>query len=193
MHPATTMRMAARRRHARVVGSVRPALGVLGLALTIMAAGAPAAGANLIYNPNFAGGLSGWRTVVVSHGADPGYPHVLALGKLFEPLRKCDRAQRGHHFLQMNVPAGAAAYVEESIIVPVHPGRLTFRTWGALDPVKVTISLVSGPFLRPLLKYTPPLLLASATTCSRLRPRRVSLDVSRFTACLVAIALPSSH
>jgi hypothetical protein len=145
--------------------------------------------ANVIFNPSFAQGLEGWNTVVQSKGALPGYPHILALKRLFAPVRKCDRAQRGHSFLQLNVPAGAAAYVEQEIIVPVHPGRLRFVTWGGHAPVKVTVSIHSGPFGRRLLTLTPPALLVSPTDCSKLRPRAVSLKMGGFSGQAVALRI----
>jgi hypothetical protein len=156
-------------------------------ALTLVLA-APAR-ADVIFNPSFAQGLEGWKAVAQAKGALPGYPHILALRRLFEPLRKCDRSQRGHPFLQLNVPAGAAAYVEQGIIVPVHPGRLRFRTWGGYAPVKVTVSIRSGPFGHPLLTFTAPALLASPAGCSKMRPRIVSLKMGRYAGQAVALRI----
>jgi hypothetical protein len=45
------------------------------------------------------------------------------VASLRDNLRRFDSVQLG-------------AYVEQEIIVPVNPGRLTFRTWGDLEPVK---------------------------------------------------------
>jgi hypothetical protein len=159
----------------------------LGAATAAALALAAAAQANVIYNPSFAQGLQGWRAVAQATGGLPGFPHILALHGLFEPLRKCDRAQRGHPFLQLNVPAGAAAYVEQSIIVPVRPGHLRFRTWGGHAPVKVTVSILSGPFARRQLTFTAPALLASPGGCSKMRPRMVSLGMARFAGQAVSL------
>jgi hypothetical protein len=170
------------------------AIGALATCLGLGAAGAPAAGANIIYNPNFAYGLQGWHTMVQAKGSEPGYPHFLALPTPSEPIRKCDRAQRGHHFLQLNVPAGAAGYVEQSLIMPVRPGRLTFRTWGGAEAVRVTVSIVSGPFVRRLLAYTPPDLVAARSGCSGKRPRIVSLNVAQFAGQAVGLRIrATSH
>jgi hypothetical protein len=159
-------------------------------ALTV--AQAPAAGPNVIYNPSFASGLRGWRTVVVAKGRDPGYPHILALSTPREPLQKCDGAQRHHPFLQLNVPAGASGYVEQGIIVPVTPGRLTFRTWGQLERVNVTVSVTSGPFVHRLLSYAPPLLEASPSRCSGMRPLTESLNVTRYAGQAVGLRIQAS-
>jgi hypothetical protein len=145
--------------------------------------------ANAIYNPSFTQGLEGWKAVAQAKGTLPGYPHILALKRLFAPMRKCDRSQRGHAFLQLNVPAGAAAFVEQGIIVPVHPGHLRFRTWGGRAAVKVRVSILSGPFLHPQLTFTAPALLASPTSCSKLRPRTVSLNMDRFAGQAVALRI----
>jgi hypothetical protein len=159
----------------------------LAAAAALSAALAGAARANVIFNPSFALGLRGWRSVAAARGALPGYPHILAPPALVEPLLKCDRRQRRHRFLELNVPAGAAAYVEQSIIVPVRPSHLTFRTWGGLAPVKVTVSVLSGPLVHRLLTYTAPALLASPVSCSTVKPRTVSLGMSRFAGQAVSL------
>jgi hypothetical protein len=159
-----------------------------GAAALSLAIAAPAR-ANVIFNPSFAQGLEGWKAVAQAKGALPGYPHILALKRVFEPLRKCDRSQRGHPFLQLNVPAGSAAYVEQGIIVPAHPGHLRFRTWGGRAPVKVTVSIRSGPFAHPLLTFTTPALLAGPAGCSKMRPRIVSLKMGRFAGQAVALRI----
>ena len=143
--------------------------------------------ANVIYNPSFAQGLEGWKAVAQAKGALPGYPHILALKKPVAPLGRCDRSLRGHPFLQLNVPAGAAAYVEQGIIVPVHPRHLRFVTWGGRAPVRVTVSIRSGPFARPLLTFAAPALLTSPTGCAKLRPRALSFPMGRFAGQAVAL------
>jgi hypothetical protein len=152
---------------------------------------APAA-ANVIFNPSFGSGLSGWRTVVQAKGREPGYPHILVLTTPREPLLRCDRAQQHHHFLQLNVPAGASGFAEQSIIVPVRPSRLTLRSWGQLEPVQVTVSVVSGPFVHRVLSYTPPPLEAAPSGCSGKRPLTESLDVGRFAGQAVGLRVQAS-
>jgi hypothetical protein len=170
-------------RAARRGGTAAAAIAAFALAL------AGPVWANAIYNPSFAQGLEGWKAVAQAKGALPGYPHILALKRLFAPLRKCDPSQRGHPFLQLNVPAGAAAYVEQGIIVPVHPGHLRFRTWGGHAPVKVTVSILSGPIVHRQLTFTTPALLASLTGCSQQRPRTVSLKMGRYAGQAVALRI----
>lgn len=173
---------------------MRFTVAIAALAATFLVAVAAgwAQGANVLYNPSFAHGLRGWRTGVVARGSQPGYPHILVRAAPSEPLLKCDRAQRGHRFIELNVPAGAAAFVEQSIIVPVHPSRLRFRAWGQLEPVKVTVSLLSGPFTRRLLSFSPPLLQASPTSCSGAMPIGESLSVARFAGQAVGLRIRAS-
>ena len=165
------------------------ALATLAASCALIAAAPPRASANVIFNGSFGSGLRGWLTKAVARGREPGYPHVMMLTTPREPLLKCDRAQRHHHFLQLNVPAGASGYVEQGIIVPIRPGRLTFRTWGQLEPVTVTVSMVSGPFVHRLLSYTPPLLEASPATCSGKKPIAESLDVARYAGQAVGLRI----
>jgi hypothetical protein len=163
------------------------------LTLGLIGLGSPAlAGTNVIYNASFANGLRGWRTIVLAKGTEPGYPHILVLATPFEPLLKCERSQRGHRFLQLNVPAGASASVEQSIIVPVNPGHLTLRAWGQLEPVKVTISLLSGPFAHRLATFTPPPLQASPSTCSKRKPLRESLSIARYAGQALSLRIQAS-
>ena len=161
----------------------------LAVAAVLSLAFAAPARANAINNPSFAQGLEGWKAVAQAKGALPGYPHILALEKPVQPLGRCDRSLRGHPFLQLNVPAGAAAYVEQGIIVPVHPGHLRFVVWGGRAPVKVTVSIRSGPFAHPLLTFTAPALLASPAGCSKLRPRTLSFRMARFAGQAVALRI----
>jgi hypothetical protein len=169
--------------------TLRRRSGALAVAAALGLGLAAPARANVIFNPSFARGLEGWKAVAQAKGALPGYPHILALKRLAAPLRRCDRAQRGHPFLQLNVPAGAAAYVEQGIIVPVHPRRLRFVAWGGRAPVKVVVSIRSGPFGHRLLTFAPPALLGSPTGCSKLRPRTVSLKVGGFAGQAVALRI----
>jgi hypothetical protein len=168
------------------------AIGALTMSVAPVMAQAAAGGPNAIYNPDFAHGLRGWRTVVVARGTDPGYPHISVPRAPVEPLLKCVRAQRGHPYLELNVPAGSNGYVEQDIIVPVNPGRLTFRTWGDLEPVKATISIVDGPIVHKLLSYTPPPLQATPTSCSSHRPITESLDISRYAGQAVGLRIQAT-
>jgi hypothetical protein len=164
----------------------------LAVSLVPMVAEASAGGPNVIYNPSFHHGLSGWRTAVLARGTDPGYPRVSVPRTLAEPILKCDKAQKGRPYLELDVPAGAAAYVEQDIIVPVNPGRLTFRTWGDLEPVKASISIVDGPIVHRLLSYSPPALQASPVGCSGLKPITESLNMSRYAGQAVGLRIQAT-
>jgi hypothetical protein len=181
--PATSTR---RRRRAAAAGACCLTLAFAGLGRLAWA------GTNAIYNAGFSNGLHGWRSAVLARGTQPGYPHILVLDTPFEPLLKCERSQRGHRFLQLNVPAGASASVEQSIIVPVNPGHLMFRAWGQLEPVRVTVSLLSGPFVHRLVTFTPPPLQANPTTCSGRRPLRESLSVARYAGQALTLRIQAS-
>jgi len=162
------------RRRLRVI-----AIGALVIGVA-WAAEAFAAGANAIYNGAFGTGLHGWRVVVVAPGTLPGYPHISVVRTPREPILKCEREQRNHPFLQMNVADGANGYVEQDIILPAEPGQLRFRAWGELEPVKVAVSLIEGPIIHRLLTFTAPALLASPTSCSGRSPLAESLNVARY-------------
>jgi hypothetical protein len=168
------------------------AIGLLAMSVVPVAAPAAGGGPNAIYNPDFAHGLRGWRAVVVARGTDPGYPHISAPRAPLEPLLKCERGQRGHPYLELNVPAGSDGYVEQDIIVPVNPGRLTFRAWGGLEPVKASISIVDGPIVHRLLSYTPPALQATPTSCSSHKPVTESLNISRYAGQAVGLRIEAT-
>jgi hypothetical protein len=153
---------------------------------------ASAAGTNVIYNSSFSHGLRGWRAVVLARGSDPGYPRISVLRTPAEPILKCDKGQKGHPYLELNVPDGASGYVEQDIIVPVSPGRLTFRTWGDLEPVKASVSIVDGPIVHRLLSYNPPALQASPAGCSGLKPITESLNMTRYAGQAVGLRIQAS-
>jgi len=167
-------------------------IGALAMSVVLVVAKAAAVGPNVIYNPGFRHGLHGWRAVVVARGTYPGYPHISVLRTPLEPMLKCERAQRGNPYLAIGVPGGADGYVEQNIIVPVKPGRLKFRTWGDLEPVKATISIVSGPVVHRLLSYNAPALQASPSSCSSLKPITESLNMTRYAGEAVGLRIQAS-
>jgi len=176
------------RRQLRII-----AIGALVLGVAT-AAEAFAAGPNAIYNGAFGHGLHGWRVVTVAPGTLPGYPRISVVQTPREPILKCERKQRNHPFLQMNVPDGANGYVEQDIILPAAPGQLRFRAWGDLEPVKVAVSLVAGPIIHRLLTFTVPALLANPSTCSGGRPFAESLNVARYAGEAVGLRVrATSH
>jgi hypothetical protein len=168
------------------------AIGVLTVSVVPMLASAASAGTNVIYNPGFGHRLNGWRAVVVARGSEPGYPHISVLRTSSQPSTNCGGGQRGHPHLQMDVPGGADGYVEQEIIVPVKPGRLTFRTWGQLEPVKVTVSITPGAAAHRLLSFIPPALQASPSGCSGLKPITESLNMTRYAGEAVGLRIQAT-
>ncbi len=181
--------MSGRRRRSRVRAT---AIGALSVSVVAMPAATAAAGTNAIYNPGFGQRLDGWRAVVVARGSDPGYPRISVLRTPSAPSLNCGGGQRGHPHLQMDVPAGADGYVEQAIIVPPKPGRLTFRAWGQLEPVKVTVSVVPGTGAHQLLSFDPPALQASPSGCSGLKPITESLNVTRYAGQAVGLRIQAT-
>jgi PASTA domain len=158
------------------------------LTLGAMPAGsAGAAQVNAISNGEFSQGLSGWSTQVISPGSYSGYPHFRV-----ETEAKCEPAQSGNPFLEIDVPGGAAGYVQQQVAVPSAPGPLTFRTWGNLEPVQVTISAVQGSVVKTLLAYSPPTLQGSVASCSGAKPIPESLDVSAFAGKSIDLRLEAT-
>jgi hypothetical protein len=174
-------------------GRRRSAVAAVGAsAAAAMAAPALVFAANVIFNPSFGHGLHGWRSAVVARGSLSGYPHVSAPRTPVEPLLKCERSQRHHSYLQMDVPGGSAAYVEQSVIVPLNPTHLKFRAWGDLEPVKVTVSIVNGLRVRRLLSFTAPTLRASPIACSKRKPVTESAGVARYAGQAVGVRIEAT-
>ena len=163
-------------------------------AAVLVAAGVPIANAvtasaapskNAIMNGNFAAGLSGWSSVVVAAGGFAGYPKfavVTSNSPGWSWMSRCGRSQGTKPFLSIDVPGGAAGYVQQRLTVPKKPGRLTFRTWGNLDRVQVTISIVTvrDKLVHKVLTYSPPTLQGMTTSCSGRGPATESVSLSAF-------------
>jgi hypothetical protein len=92
----------------------------------------------------------------------------------------------------MEVPGGSAAYIEQSMIIPVNPGRLTFRTWGDLEPVTATLSIVDGPAVHRLLSFMPPGLRASPGSCSHRQPITESVNMARYAGQNLGIRIQAT-
>lgn len=154
-----------------------------------LATGAASAQANVISNGEFSQGLTGWPTQILSSGSYSGYPHFRVITEA-----KCEPAQAGNPFLEIDVPGGARGYVQQQITVPAAPGPLTFRTWGNLEPVQVTISAVTvaGGAVHTLLAYSPPTLQGSVAGCSGAKPVTESLDVSALAGATVDLRLEAA-
>ncbi len=162
-----------------------------GLALATLLIGALApvvpgsAQTNVITNGEFSQGLTGWSTQVLAQGQYAGYPHLRVITEA-----KCEPAQQGNPFLEIDVPGGARGYVQQQITVPAAPGPLTFRTWGNLESVQVTISAVtSDGAAHSLLAYSPPTLQGSVGGCSGLKPVPESLNVAAYAGQTIGLRL----
>lgn len=164
----------------------------LALATLLIAALAPvargSAQTNVISNGEFSQGITGWTTQVLAQGQYAGYPHFRVITEA-----KCEPAQQGNPFLEIDVPGGARGYVQQQIAVPAAPGPLTFRTWGNLEPVQVTISAVtSDGVAHSLLAYSPPTLQGSVVGCSSLKPIPESLDVAAYAGQTIGLRLEAT-
>jgi PASTA domain len=164
----------------------------LALATLLIGALAPvspgSAQTNVITNGEFSQGLTGWTTQVLAQGPYAGYPHFRVLTEA-----KCEPAQQGNPFLEIDVPGGARGYVQQQIAVPAAPGPLTFRTWGNLETVQVTISAVtSNGAAHPLLAYSPPTLQGSVGGCSGLKPIPESLNVAMYAGQTIGLRLEAT-
>jgi hypothetical protein len=161
------------------------AIGVAAL-LAAVSAGPAQAGkkpGNVIRNGTFSHGLRGWRKTVIKHGEFSSYPQITASTNVH-----CFAKQIGNPFLQIDVPGGANGYVQQSFKVPRHPGRLTFTTWGNLEPVSATVSIVAGHTIKTLLSFTPPTLQGnSASGCSGKKPLRKSFKVGHWAGKRIAL------
>jgi hypothetical protein len=165
---------------------------MLALATVLVGALAPvapdAAQANVISNGEFSQGLTGWTTQVLAQGQYAGYPHFRVITEA-----KCEPAQSGNPFLEIDVPGGARGYVQQQIAVPAAPDPLTFRTWGNLEPVQVTISAVtSDGVAHSLLAYSPPTLQGSVVGCSDLKPIAESLNVAAYAGKTIGLRLEAT-
>jgi hypothetical protein len=164
----------------------------LALAALLIGALAPvapgSAQTNVITNGEFSQGLTGWTTQVLAQGQYAGYPHFRVITEA-----KCEPAQQGNPFLEIDVPGGARGYVQQQIAVPAAPVPLTFRTWGNLEPVQVTVSAVtSDGVAHSLLAYSPPTLQGSVAGCSGLKPIPESLDVAAYGGQTIGLRLEAT-
>jgi hypothetical protein len=170
----------------RAVGRILAALAVLAAVAGLDAAGAGAS-ANAIRNGDFSQGLTGWTAGTVSHGKTPGYPHIGVT-----TISRCDPSQGTNPFVALDVPSGANGYIEQQISVPTSAATLTFKTWGNLQTVTATISVVTSSGVQKLLTYTPPPLQASVTTCSKAAPVVKSIDLSAFAGQRVTLRVEAT-
>ncbi|HXN86187.1 MAG TPA: hypothetical protein VN867_08950, partial [Candidatus Binataceae bacterium] len=98
---------------------------------------------NYLQNSDFNDGLGYYTTATVSAGSSSGFPNF----NVSTNAGMCDPAQTGNPFLSVNVPNGADGYFQQQVSLPGSPTSLSFTTWGSVDPVTVTVSVVpaTGP------------------------------------------------
>lgn len=172
---------------------------VLG-ALSIPASIHVTAASDVIANATFTDGLAHWSTTAVSAGqfATEGYPRI-GVGALHSKtgawswMAKCDRSQGTRPFLYLDVPGGATGYVQQQIDVPRKPSKLTFLTWGNLQPTEVTVSIVAANRVVHVLRYSPPPLQGeNAQGCSGKRPVTKAIRVRAFAGQKVGLRIEAT-
>ncbi len=152
----------------------------------IVAPKTPAEATNYVKNPNFSAGLADYTTGVVSTGFFPGYPHF---DTLTSPACYAGPITT---YLGLDVPGGADGYVQQQVTLPATPTTFSFTTWGNLDPVTATISVIDGGVVTVLDSYTPPPLEASETTCSGNIPIVKSYSLKAFAGQTITIQLEAT-
>lgn len=120
----------------------------------------------LLRNGDFSAGLDHYTTTAVAPGSFSGFP------KFEETGAPCLPSQVGNRFLAVDVPGGADGYVEQQLQLPDETTTFRLRTWGNLQAVTATISIITliDNVEHVLEKYTPPQLQATPTTCSGRKP-----------------------
>jgi hypothetical protein len=91
-----------------------------------------------IANGDFTFGFRCWAQVAVAAGRIASYPQfrIDAAGACLPA------AQAGNPFATLDVPANAQAYIAQTFIYRGTPTSMTFRAWGAVDPVTVSAGIV---------------------------------------------------
>jgi photosystem II stability/assembly factor-like uncharacterized protein len=141
---------------------------------------------NFIQNGDFNKGLSSYSETVVSPGSFTGFPKF----EIFTTTQ-CDPSQNGNPYLAIDVPGGADGYVEQQLTLPDRASKLTFRTWGNLNPTTATVSIITTAdgVEHVLASYAPPPLEATETTCSGAVPITKSFDLTGFKGQKIKLRL----
>jgi hypothetical protein len=160
-----------------------------------------AATTNVVANGSFTARLTHWSKGVISEGdAGSGYPRIgvgalnsTSSGEDWSWMKECARSQGAKPFVFIDAPSGAEGYVQQQLKVPRSPGKLTFHTWGNLEPTEVTISIVTGGSIDPVLTYSPPPLQGDSTTgCSGKRPVTKSVDLAAYAGKTVGLRVQAT-
>jgi hypothetical protein len=108
-------------------------------------------------------------------------------------MQACARSQGSKPFAFIDAPGGADGYIQQQLKVPRPSGRLTFRTWGNLEPTEVTISIVANGKVHRVLTYSPPTLQGNrANGCSGKRPVNKSVNVAAYAGKTVTLRVDAT-
>lgn len=158
---------------------------VIGLAWLLTSAPPAVIAEPILRNGDFSLGLQFFTTTVVAGGSFPGYPRFVENGA------PCLPSQDGNHFLAIDVPGGADGYVEQQLALPDEASTLRLRSWGHLQAVTATISVITkiDGIEHVLERFTPPRLQASPSACSGQRPVVKVYDLTPYRGQAVRVRL----
>jgi hypothetical protein len=76
------------------------------------------------------------------------------------------------------------------VTLPSTPSQLSFTTWGNLDPVTATVTVIDSSNNSTVLgSFTPPPLQASPSTCSSNTPVTQSFSLGNFAGQTITIRI----
>jgi hypothetical protein len=141
--------------------------------------GPPQCNKTNIINNNFNFNFTCWAVTPTNPGTLPGFPTFTL--KNADP---CVPSLNGTNFVAIETPAGSAGYLSQQFIDHGVPQSVSFRVWGELSPVTVTVGIVFPTGLiegteTVLDTFTPPLVQSSPTTCSGAAPVTKTYSFSR--------------
>ena len=144
----------------------------------------PSVRRNFLQNGDFNDGQGFYTTAVVSGGSQSGFPHFNV-----ETAPPCLPSQIGNPAFSIDAPSGADGYFQQTVTLPAGiTSQLTFTTWGHLDPVTATVSVIDSSNNQTVLgTFTPPPLQASPSTCASNTPTTMSFSLSQFTGQTITI------
>lgn len=135
-------------------------------------------------NGDFSKGFTCWTQTTLSTGTFAGYPHYS-----IESSGYC-LGSSGNPFYSVDVPGNAVAVLSQTFPVPTGNPTLYMYTWGALDPVTVSILITpSGGSAVDIGDFVPPPLQATETTCSGAVPVVESFSLSNYAGQMVTLGI----
>jgi hypothetical protein len=140
---------------------------------------------NFLQNGDFNDGQGFYSTAVVSSGSFSGFPHFNV-----NTSAPCFPGQLGNPFFSIDAPGGADGYFQQMVTLPSTPSQLSFTTWGNLDPVTATVTVIDSSNNSTVLgSFTPPPLQASPSTCSSNTPVTQSFSLGNFAGQTITIRI----